>query len=312
MRRMFVRAILFRISLVAIVCLWPASFTFAATQTLYAASVRSGGVAGASEIAIAGNLYTINLASGTATLVGAIRLAGGRPIGVTGMAASPKDGKLYGITSEQSPNNPRSLVTIDPATGAATLVGELGVAGSDIAFNEKGTLYIWLPGTTQLGTVNPSTAAVAPLGRSGQASSPAGIAVDPQGMVFVTAKGAGGSLDNVDLASGALQIGPLLTGAPFSTQINSMSFSPSGLLLAVNSNGGSPANTRLVTINTATGVVATIGALPDDTDALAFMGEGNSLAPTFTSLNPGVRVVVVVLSVVLVGLAIFVMVRRRK
>jgi hypothetical protein len=169
-----------------------------------------------------------------------------------------------------------------------------------------------LPGTTQLGTVNTSSAVVTPLGRVSPASSPAGIAVDPQGMVFVTAKGAGGTLDNVDLASGALQIGPPLTGAPFSTQINSMSFSPSGLLLAVNSNGGSPANTRLVTINTATGAVATIGSLPDDTDALAFVGEGNGLAPTFTSLNPGVRVVVVVLSVVLVGLAIFVMVRRRK
>jgi len=294
------------------VLLFVSSGAFAASQTLYAASVRSGGVGGGSDVAIAGNLYTINLASGTATLVGAIRLPGGKPIGVTGLAASPRDGTLYGITSEQSPNSPRALVTIDPATGAAKLVGDLGMVGSDIAFNEKGTLYIWLPGTSQLGTVNPSTAAVTPLGRPSPAGSPAGIAVDPQGMVFVTAKGAGGSLDNVDLASGSLQIGPLLTGAPFSTQINSMSFSPSGLLLAVNSNGGSPANTRLVTINTATGAVATIGALPDDTDALAFVGEGSGLAPTFTNLNPGLRVVVVVLSVVLVGLAVFVLVRRRR
>jgi len=203
-------------------------------------------------------------------------------------------------------------VTIDPKSGAATLVGDLGAVGSDIAFNPKGTLYVWLPATSQLGIVNTSSAAVTPLGRAGPAGSPAGIAVDVQGMVYVTAKGAGGTLDNVDLVTGALQVGPALTGAPFSTQINSMSFSPSGLLLAVNSNGGSPALARLVTINTATGAVATIGSLPDDTDALAFMGEGNSLAPTFTSLNPGVRVVVVVLSVVLVGLAIFVMVRRRK
>jgi hypothetical protein len=116
----------------------------------------------------------------------------------------------------------------------------------------------------------------------------------------------------VDLTSGALQIGPPLTGAPFSTQINSMSFSPSGLLLAVNSNGGSPANTRLVTINTATGAVATIGSLPDDTDALAFVGEGSGLAPTFTALNPGLRVVVVALSTALVALAVFVLLRRRK
>ena len=304
------RGLISVLSLAFLLYAWPACCAFAAAHTLYAASVRSGGAR--NDIPIAGNLYTINLANGTATLVGALRLAG-KPVGVTGMAAHPKDGTLWGITSEQSPNNPRSLVTIDPATGGATLVGELGVAGSDIAFDSKGTLYMWLPATSQLGTVNPSTAAVTPLGRPGPQGSPAGIAVDPQGMVFVTAKGAGGTLDNVDLVSGALQVGPPLMGAPFATQINSMSFSPSGLLLAVNSNGGSPAETRLVTINTATGAVATIGALPDDTDALAFTGGiGPNLAPTFSTLNPGARVVVAAISVVLVVLAVFVLIRGRR
>jgi hypothetical protein len=52
-----------------------------------------------------------------------------------------------------------------------------------------------------------------------------------------------------------------------------MTFSASGLLLAVNSNGGAPAETRLVTINTATGAVSPIGNLPDDTDALSFATE---------------------------------------
>ena len=294
----------------AILLLGPA-LAHAAAHTLYASSVRSGGVA-RGDVPIAGNLYTINLANGTATLVGAIRLPGGKSLGVTGLAAHPSDGTLYGITSEQSPHSPRSLVTIDPATGAATLVGELGAIGSDIAFDAKGTLYMWLPGTTQLGTVNTSSGAVTPLGKPGPAGSPTGIAIDTQGMIFVTAKGAGGTLDNVDLATGALQIGPPLTGAPFSTQINSMSFSPSGLLLAVNSNGGSPASTRLVTINTASGAVATIGALPDDTDALAFTGAGPNLAPTFSTLNPRARVVVAVISTVLVLLAIVTLLRGRR
>src|SRR3954471_17237780 len=111
-------------------------FANAALHTLYAASVRSGAVA-RNDVPIAGNLYTINLANGTATLVGSIRLAGGKPIGVTGMAVHPSDGTIFGITSEQSPNSARSLVTIDPATGAATLVGELGVAGSYIAFDSR-------------------------------------------------------------------------------------------------------------------------------------------------------------------------------
>ena len=146
----------------------------------------------------------------------------------------------------------------------------------------------------------------------GPAGSPAGIAIDPEGMVYVTSKGATGTLDNVDLATGALQVGPPLTGAPFSTQINSMSFSPSGLLLAVNSNGGSPAHTRLVTITTASGVVATIGALPDDTDALAFTGSGPNLAPTLSTMSPGGRVVIAVISIVLIVLAGMVLFKRKQ
>ena len=281
----------------------------AALHTLYAASVRSGI---APDSPIAGNLYVVNLSNGTASLVGAIRLPGSKPIGVTGMAMHPTTGVLYGITSEQSPNHPRALVTIDQASGAASHVGDLGVAGSDIAFDAKGTLYLWLPATSQLGTVNLSNAKVEPIGRPGPAGSPAGIAIDPEGMVYVTSKGATGTLDNVDLATGALQVGPPLTGAPFSTQINSMSFSPSGLLLAVNSNGGSPAHTRLVTINTASGVVATIGALPDDTDALAFTGSGPNLAPTLSTMSPGGRVVIAVISIVLIVLAGMVLFKRKQ
>ena len=77
-------------------------------------------------------------------------------------------------------------------------------------------------------------------------------------------------MDTVDIATGAIKVGPALKGAPFDSTINSMTFTPSGLLLAVNSNQGSPAATRLITINVASGVVSTIGNLPDDTDALAF------------------------------------------
>lgn len=289
-----------------------AGVAHAAGHTLYAASVRTAaGQQGADSGIVAGNLYTINLANGNASLVGPIRLAN-KHVGVTGLAWHPVSGVLYGITAEQSPNYPHALVTIDPATANATLVGDLGVHGSDIAFDSKGTLYIWLPGTSRLGTVNLTTAQISPLGKPAGQGTPAGIAIDLQDMVFVTAKGAGGTLDNVDLSSGQLQLGPPLTGAPFSTQINSMCFSPSGLLLAVNSNGGSPASTKLVTINTATGAVATIGSLPDDTDAIAFVGMGPNVAPTFSTLNPGARVVVGAISTVLVVLAISIILRRRR
>jgi hypothetical protein len=279
------------------------------SHTLYAASVRSGGTN--ADIPIAGNLYTVNLANGQAALIGAIRLSGGKAIGVTGMAFHPQTNVLYGITSAQSPNVPNSLVTIDANSGVATLVGELRTVGSDLSFDAKGVLYVWMQTTSQLGMVDISTAKVTPVGKPGPQGAAAGIAVDPQGMVYVTAKGASGTLDNVDLASGGLQQGPPLTGAPFSTQINSMSFSPSGLLLAVNSNGGSPAITKLVTINTATGAVSTIGGLPDDTDALAFLGNGPNLAPTFSGMSPGGKVVVIVLTIVLLFTAGTVIFKRQ-
>jgi hypothetical protein len=282
----------------------------AAAPSLYVASVRSGGVN--SDAPISGNLYSVNLSSGASQLVGAIRLPGSRAIGVTGLAFHPSTGVLYGITSEQSPNEPHSLVTIDPATGAATLIGDLGYICSDITFNSKGVLYAWMQTTSQLGTVDLSTGAVTRIGRPHSAGSPSGIAVDPNDMIYVTTKGASGTLDNVDLATGEIQVGPPLTGAPFSTQISAMSFSPSGLLLGVNSNGGSPANARLVTINSATGAVATIGPLPDDSDALAFLTTtGGNIAPTLSSMSPGGRVVIVVISVVLIVVAGTVIFRRR-
>lgn len=281
----------------------------AAQPALYVASVRSGGVN--TDAPISGNLYTVALARGASQLVGAIRLPGSRAVGVTGLAFHPKTGVLYGVTSEQSPNEPHSLVTIDPATGAATLIGDLGYIASDCAFDSKGTLYVWLQTTSQLGMVDLGTGAVTRIGRPRSAGSPSGIAVDPNDMIYVTTKGASGTLDNVDIATGALQVGPPLTGAPFSTQINAMSFSPSGLLLAINSNGGSPASSRLVTINTATGAVATIGNLPDDSDALAFnTSTGPNIAPTLQAMSPGGRVVVIVVSIVLIAVAGTVIFRR--
>jgi len=239
-------------------------------DTLYAATVRTG--AGGGTDTVSGSLYTVNLGSGSATFVAPLRLNGSTPIGITGMASHPSTGVMYGITSPLSGSNPQSLVTIDPNSGSAVLVGDLRFPGSDIAFNKAGILFTWLPATSQLGIVNLSTGAVTPIGTPGPAGTIAGLAIDLHGVAFITPSGAGGTLDTVDIATGVLKRGAPLTGAPFPSAINSMTFTPSGLLLAVNSNAGSPAATRLVTINTATGVVSNIGTLPDDTDALAFVG----------------------------------------
>ena len=240
----------------------------ASAQTLYAASFRSSGIGSAANIS--GSLYTINLGTGTATFVAPLRVNGVAPIGITGLAIHPETGLFYGVTPSQSPNHPQSLVTIDPVTGRATVVGDLRYPASDIAFNRAGILFGWLPGTSQLGVINLTSGVVTPIGTPRQPGTPSGLAIDRNGVAFITTGGAGGTLDTVDLASGVVTRGPTMTGAPFPTGVNSMTFSASGLLMAVNSNGGAPAETRLVTINTATGAVSPIGNLPDDTDALSF------------------------------------------
>jgi hypothetical protein len=243
----------------------------ASAQTLYAASFRSSGIGTGANVA--GSLYTINLASGAATFLAPLRVNGTVPIGVTGIAVHPETGLFYAVTPAQSPNFPQSLVTIDSATGRATVVGDMRYPASDIAFNRAGILFGWLPATSQVGIINLTSGNVTPIGTPRQPGTPSGLAIDKNGAAYITTGGAGGTLDTVDLATGNVVRGPPMTGAPFPTGVNSMTFSASGLLLAVNSNGGAPAETRLVTINTATGAVSPIGNLPDDTDALSFANE---------------------------------------
>src|SRR5665213_1523705 len=222
----------------------------AAAQVLYATSVRTFASGGSDKVV--GSMYTINLANATATLVAPIRLRGESAVGITGLAAHPTTGVLYGITSALSPVHPRSLVTINPANGDAELIGPLDVSGSDIAFDSHGTLFVWISATRQIGTVDLSTAAVHAIGLPGPPGTAGGIAIDDRGTAYVTPAGAAGLLDKVDTRTGVLTPGPSLTGAPFPSGISAMTFTPSGLLLALNSNVGSPASVRLVAINTST------------------------------------------------------------
>jgi hypothetical protein len=248
-----------------------AAATASHAQSLFAASFRSSAIGDGAGIA--GSLYAVNLSSGSATFIAPLRLNGNQPIGITGLAIHPNTGVFYAITAPSSPSAPSSLVTIDPITGRAQLVGDMRHVGSDVTFSRAGILFAWLPGTSQLGYVNLTNGVVTPIGQPRGAGAPAGLAIDSQGTAYITPTGATGTLDSVDMATGAIKTGPVLTGAPFPSGINSMTFTPSGLLLAVNTNAGAPASTRLVTINTATGAVSTIGTLPDDTDALSFATE---------------------------------------
>ena len=238
----------------------------ARADTMYVATLRDNV---ADEIG--GALYSIDLKERHASLVAPIRLGGALPIGLTGLAVHPKTNVFYGITGGVSPNLPKSLVTIDPRTGNATLVGKLGLAGADIRFDEKGTLYVWLIDRNCLGVVDLGTGAAKPLaGSTYEQTLGGGIAVNREGLVYISANSPGGTLDLFDPREGKLTAGPQMKGAPYVSSINSMAFGDDGMLYAVNSNLGTPAKTRLVSIDVKSGDVKDVMGLPEDVDSLAF------------------------------------------
>jgi hypothetical protein len=233
---------------------------------LYMASIRSP-IGGPQNVA--GSLYLVDAGTGAARVVGPL-LADGKPIGVTGLAFHPVHRTLYGVTALLSPNYPRHLLRIDPATGNATIIGDLGAAGSDISFGKDGTLYAWMRESRQLGTVNLGTGAVTPLGPIGPPETVGGLTISSKGQAYLAATGATGSLDTVDTKTGLITKGVPLTGAPFPNGINSLTSSPDDEIFGVNTNMGNPAATILVKIDAVTGKITKVGPLPNDSDAIVF------------------------------------------
>lgn len=242
---------------------------------LYAATGSNG---------VNGNLFTVNTTTGVATLVAPI-LVGALPVAITGLAVQPGTGVMYASVANNSPNFASNLITINRTNGAATVIGAFGTTVPDLAFFGN-TLYGWSRATNSLSTINLATGALTSVGASGLAafSQGGGLAINGAGQGFVSITGTTpGTLDSVNVATGAGTTGPAITGAPTTDSMLAMAFSPAGVLFAVNSNrSGSPTTNFLVTINTATGAVTSIGALPGDTDAIAFAAGAPAPAPTLS------------------------------
>jgi hypothetical protein len=246
-----------------------------AAQTLYAVSVRIYSDPG--YHGVEGNLYTVDPDSAATNLVTSLNVSGKTPVGLDGLAIHPRTGVFYGITAPTSAIIPRTLVILDPTTGSVTPVGELSLVGSDIGFDPDGTLYMWLPDTRQLGTVNLDTGQVtakgAPIERG---ATKGGFALIGGGKAYVAGTGGAGTLDTIDVNTGAVMPGPVITGAPFPDLINGLAFSPKGVLFGINTSFGRATQANLITIDPTSGKVTNIGALPNDTDALTFGAAGST------------------------------------
>ncbi len=135
--------------------------TYGAAIKTLAYAETGGGVLYGSDYT---NLYTINRTTGTATPIGPINRPGDLFIGVYAMDYDPVAGRLY-IISELGAS--RRLYYVNPANGAATLVGALNpsIPVEDIWYDrDTGKMLGVHSSNTQLYEINTATAQVTPIG----------------------------------------------------------------------------------------------------------------------------------------------------
>jgi subtilisin family serine protease len=170
------------------------------------------------------NLYAVDTSNAAYTLVGATTPPAGETF--SGLSGEP-GGELYGLTTTCAGS---SLVTVDPATGATTLLGALpGIdCGIDLAYNtDEDQIYIVDIITDSLFRVDPGTLAVTNVGLLGVAANYAqGMDYEEEtGILYWAAYTAQGELRVIDMSTGA----SALVGAfPSGAEVDSFAFATGG------------------------------------------------------------------------------------
>lgn len=226
------------------------------------------------------NLWLLDPATGAGQVIGDLGAE------ITGIAFHPFTGVLFGVTAtiQLPPDNfaPGDLVTIDPLTGVATLVGSLGLDDltdegptlADIAFDPTtGVLYGWRARRSgDLYTVDLATGAATLVGQSGLSNTNGqGLTFGPGGNLYYAGEGTQGLLRTIDKSTGLPTGSIQLMNYPGDENIPALDFD-GRMIFGVAGTGGD-----LITINPATGEITTIGPIasgpdvPDNTiDGIAF------------------------------------------
>ena len=202
----------------------------------------------------AGNIYDINLTTGAATNA---RKATSALIGIAGLGDS-----LYSV---QITLGPDYLIRIDPATGAATQVGEItGISNpyeGDLAFDPITTGLFAVNDANALGerllyTIGPDGAStqIGPIATGGDHSA---MAFDAAGHLFVLDTAAGGKLIRVD-PTNANQISSVPLSIPLGDTAG-MAIDPDTGIAYV-ADGNVRGTNNLYTINLNTGQLMLVGS----------------------------------------------------
>jgi hypothetical protein len=265
---------------VSLLALGRAGGAYAAPPVLYAATGAGTGSGCGGSLS---SLYTLDPGTAAATLVGPITIGVNQVRHVTGLAVHPSTGTLYGFMNGQDPNcsdfGLGTLITIDKATGAASVVGSTGAAAiqsPDITYDPFGNLFAWSENSDDLVALNTSTGTSTLVGDCSCNTASTGLASDSSGRMYMKS------------GSNLFRVSPF-TGHVFSSlslstfNHNILAFGPSDVLYT-GMRAGSPAFT-LRTIDLSTGVTTDVGTNSVDKISALAWDLGTVTAPDVADLS---------------------------
>jgi hypothetical protein len=249
------------------------------TLALAAARADAGLIYASTAAGAAGELYTIDSATGAMVQdIGPLNDGLGQNYPITGLAFHPTTGVLYGSTGNSQAGTEARLVTINPLTAQVTLIGSFNAGPTntngtpatmaDIAFGPTGNLYgVGSIGGPQLYSIDPLTGQATVIGSTGLTSTTGGaLAISSSGTIygsptasrFGTYNGTTGTFTNI--------VNPV---KPVGGGWGALEFDESGVLYGLNVGAGSPPPTHLARFDPTTGAVTDIGASLNSLDAIA-------------------------------------------
>jgi Ca2+-binding RTX toxin-like protein len=264
------RAVLVIASLIACLAALPAVAQAAKkTQVLYGSDGSGSGMN--SPAPGPADLYELNQKSGIVK-----RKIGSTGYSVTGLALHPRTKVLYGVTGTQDQRAPGSLIKVNKATGNGKLIGDeiegTDTGAADITFTNDGTLYGWSEETDDLVRINLKTGAATVVGPSGLSTEGSGISAAPNDTLFLAPEAANGDLFAIDRTDGSATSVTTMDGA--GRNINALAFDRAGRLFGSMVGEDQPLR-DLLSIDTVSGHVTTIGASVDRLDAIEFSEPNN-------------------------------------
>lgn len=234
--------------------------------------MTTGGIGNSSVTPPPSNLWQLDPNTGGATSLGNTGYA------IGALAQDPTTGILYAASNNKSPIAPNTLLTINPANGAATAIGSLGeFRVSDMTFDASGKLVAWVETDDVFASIDKNTGAVTVIGPEELSTYGGALAFDLTETLWLFGEGEGkgtnesneGQYYAIDPLTGKATLrGKLIPLDENESAISAAAYDCARTTLygTVNNFGEPPAN--LVTINTATGSLSNKGLIPTGADGL--------------------------------------------